>query len=286
MANTDSNSVLTPPQLLLKASDIGKAKAKLRALPLLLLSILAGMYIAFGGVFSTVAATGMMGHSPYGVIKVLQGLVFSLGLILVVVGGAELFTGNMLMVIPLASRKISLMDLLRNWGLVYAGNFLGSLMVAGLVILARIYTFSNGELGNTMFAIANTKLGYSFAQALALGILCNILVCLAVWLSYSARNTTDKVLAVLFPISAFIAAGFEHSVANMYLIPVAFMIRSFDPIFSSTISLSSSMPGWLAFLQKNLIPVTLGNIIGGVIFVALTYFYIYQNHPDVRNREQ
>ncbi|HNR01035.1 MAG TPA: formate/nitrite transporter family protein [Anaerolineaceae bacterium] len=286
MANTDSNSVLTPPQLLLKASDIGKAKAKLRALPLLLLSILAGMYIAFGGVFSTVAATGMMGHSPYGVIKVLQGLVFSLGLILVVVGGAELFTGNMLMVIPLASRKISLMDLLRNWGLVYAGNFLGSLMVAGLVILARIYTFSNGELGNTMFAIANTKLGYSFAQALALGILCNILVCLAVWLSYSARNTTDKVLAVLFPISAFIAAGFEHSVANMYLIPVAFMIRSFDPIFSSTISLSSSMPGWLAFLQKNLIPVTLGNIIGGVIFVALTYFYIYQNHPDVRDREQ
>lgn len=286
MANTDSNSVLTPPQLLLKASDIGKAKAKLRALPLLLLSILAGMYIAFGGVFSTVAATGMMGHSPYGVIKVLQGLVFSLGLILVVVGGAELFTGNMLMVIPLASRKISLMDLLRNWGLVYAGNFLGSLMVAGLVILARIYTFSNGELGNTMFAIANTKLGYSFAQALALGILCNILVCLAVWLSYSARNTTDKVLAVLFPISAFIAAGFEHSVANMYLIPVAFMIRTFDPIFSSTISLSSSMPGWLAFLQKNLIPVTLGNIIGGVIFVALTYFYIYQNHPDVRDREQ
>lgn len=286
MANTDSNSVLTPPQLLLKASDIGKAKAKLRALPLLLLSILAGMYIAFGGVFSTVAATGMMGHSPYGVIKVLQGLVFSLGLILVVVGGAELFTGNMLMVISLASRKISLMDLLRNWGLVYAGNFLGSLMVAGLVILARIYTFSNGELGNTMFAIANTKLGYSFAQALALGILCNILVCLAVWLSYSARNTTDKVLAVLFPISAFIAAGFEHSVANMYLIPVAFMIRSFDPIFSSTISLSSSMPGWLAFLQKNLIPVTLGNIIGGVIFVALTYFYIYQNHPDVRDREQ
>lgn len=286
MANTDSNSVLTPPQLLLKASDIGKAKAKLRALPLLLLSILAGMYIAFGGVFSTVAVTGMMGHSPYGVIKVLQGLVFSLGLILVVVGGAELFTGNVLMVIPLASRKISLMDLLRNWGLVYAGNFLGSLMVAGLVILARIYTFSNGELGNTMFAIANTKLGYSFAQALALGILCNILVCLAVWLSYSARNTTDKVLAVLFPISAFIAAGFEHSVANMYLIPVAFMIRTFDPIFSSTISLSSSMPGWLAFLQKNLIPVTLGNIIGGVIFVALTYFYIYQNHPDVRDREQ
>jgi len=252
MTDLDTNSAIAPPQMLKRASDIGKSKARLQILPLMLLSILAGAYIAFGGVFSTVVATGMMGNSPYGVMKTLQGLVFSLGLILVVVGGAELFTGNMLMVIAWASRKISLWQLLRNWGLVYLGNFIGSLLIAGLMILARTYTFSSGELGKTMLSIANSKLNYSFSQALALGILCNILVCLAVWLSYAAKNTTDKIIAVIFPITAFIAAGFEHCVANMYLIPVAILLQVFDPGFVTATNLPASLLNWSYFIQNNL----------------------------------
>ena len=285
MAGLDTNSAIAPPQMLKRASDIGKSKARLQTLPLLLLSILAGVYIALGGVFSTVIATGMMGNSPYGIMKTLQGLVFSLGLILVVVGGAELFTGNMLMVIAWAGRKISLWQLLRNWGLVYLGNFIGSLLIAGLMILARTYTFSSGELGNTMLTIANSKLNYSFTQALSLGILCNILVCLAVWLSYAAKNTTDKVLAVIFPITAFIAAGFEHCVANMYLIPVAILLQVFDPGFVTSTNLPASLLNWSDFIKNNLIPVTLGNILGGVFFVALSYFLVYKNHPEVRDSE-
>jgi len=285
MAGLDTNSAIAPPQMLKRASDIGKSKARLQTLPLLLLSILAGVYIALGGVFSTVIATGMMGNSPYGIMKTLQGLVFSLGLILVVVGGAELFTGNMLMVIAWAGRKISLWQLLRNWGLVYLGNFIGSLLIAGLMILSRTYTFSSGELGNTMLTIANSKLNYSFTQALSLGILCNILVCLAVWLSYAAKNTTDKVLAVIFPITAFIAAGFEHCVANMYLIPVAILVQVFDPGFVTSTNLPASLLNWSDFIKNNLIPVTLGNILGGVFFVALSYFLVYKNHPEVRDSE-
>ena len=285
MTDLDTNSAIAPPQMLKRASDIGKSKARLQILPLMLLSILAGAYIAFGGVFSTVVATGMMGNSPYGVMKTLQGLVFSLGLILVVVGGAELFTGNMLMVIAWASRKISLWQLLRNWGLVYLGNFIGSLLIAGLMILARTYTFSSGELGKTMLSIANSKLNYSFSQALALGILCNILVCLAVWLSYAAKNTTDKIIAVIFPITAFIAAGFEHCVANMYLIPVAILLQVFDPGFVTATNLPASLLNWSDFIQNNLLPVTLGNILGGAFFVALIYFLIYKNHPEVRDSE-
>lgn len=285
MAGLDTNSAIAPPQMLKRASDIGKSKARLQTLPLLLLSILAGVYIALGGVFSTVIATGMMGNSPYGIMKTLQGLVFSLGLILVVVGGAELFTGNMLMVIAWAGRKISLWQLLRNWGLVYLGNFIGSLLIAGLMILSRTYTFSSGELGNTMLTIANSKLNYSFTQALSLGILCNILVCLAVWLSYAAKNTSDKVLAVIFPITAFIAAGFEHCVANMYLIPVAILVQVFDPGFVTSTNLPASLLNWSDFIKNNLIPVTLGNILGGVFFVALSYFLVYKNHPEVRDSE-
>lgn len=285
MAGLDTNSAIAPPQMLKRASDIGKSKARLQTLPLLLLSILAGVYIALGGVFSTVIVTGMMGNSPYGIMKTLQGLVFSLGLILVVVGGAELFTGNMLMVIAWAGRKISLWQLLRNWGLVYLGNFIGSLLIAGLMILSRTYTFSSGELGNTMLTIANSKLNYSFTQALSLGILCNILVCLAVWLSYAAKNTTDKVLAVIFPITAFIAAGFEHCVANMYLIPVAILVQVFDPGFVTSTNLPASLLNWSDFIKNNLIPVTLGNILGGVFFVALSYFLVYKNHPEVRDSE-
>jgi len=281
MAESDIPSAFTPIQIYEKVMNSGIAKANLSFTPMLLLAILAGMYIAFGGFFSTIVATGMIGVGPYGLMKVLQGLVFSLGLILVVVGGAELFTGNMLMVIPFAARKISTVSLLRNWLIVYIGNFLGSLIVALLMLLSRTYTFATGELGKTILTIANSKMQYTFIQAFSLAILCNILVCLAVWLAFSARNTTDKIMAIVFPITAFIAAGFEHSVANMYLIPVALLLKSFDPVFTLSTGLDIRALNWGDFFLKNLLPVSLGNMVGGILFVGLVYFFIYNRHTTV-----
>lgn len=276
MAQLETPSSFTPPQMFEKSTAAGVAKANLRLLPMLLLAILAGMYIAFGGVFSTVVATSTLGVLPYGLVKVLMGLVFSLGLILVVVGGAELFTGNMLMVIAFASRKITTLALLRNWLIVFVGNFLGSLLVAVLMVAARVHTFASGDFGKTMLTIANSKMHYPFFQAFSLAILCNILVCLAVWLSFSARNTTDKILSIVFPITAFIAAGFEHSVANMYLIPVALLLKQVDPNFVTSTGIIPGSIGWGQFLINNLLPVTLGNMVGGIVFVGLIYFAIYR----------
>jgi formate/nitrite transporter len=217
----------------------------------------------------------MAGVWPYGFMKVIAGLTFSVGLILVVVGGAELFTGNNLMTISWLNKRISCLQLWRNWGIVYLGNFLGSVLIAFLVFLSRIYTFSSGELGKTMLSIANTKVNYTFVQALVLGILCNILVCLAVWLAFSSRTTGGKILAIVFPISAFIAAGFEHSVANMYIIPVALLIKGFDPAFISGLGLDLANLTWAGFLVKNLLPVTIGNILGGAGFIGAFYALIY-----------
>lgn len=278
MSEVEATSFFSPPQMLKKTSAAGVTKSSLRLLPLLLLSVLAGMYIAFGGVFSTVIATGTNTVLPYGIVKLLQGLVFSLGLILVVVGGAELFTGNMLMIIPFLEMKIRINSLLRNWLVVYIGNFVGSLIVALLIISAGSYQLAGGLLGTTMLSIADAKMHYSFLQSISLGILCNILVCLAVWLSYSARNTTDKIISIIFPISAFIAAGFEHSVANMYLIPVALLLKNIDPGFVTGSGLNLSALTWGDFFLHNLLPVTLGNMVGGVVFVGAAYYLAYHRN--------
>ncbi len=269
--NGADNSPVSPYQIANRAEEIAAAKAQSGFVSTFLLAILAGMYIGFGGIFSAVVAIGMSGTWPFGFMKLLQGLAFSLGLILVVVGGAELFTGNMLMIIAWARHKISIGSILRNWSIVYFGNFLGSILLAYLFTLGKSYRLSDGELGRILFNIASLKLNYSFLQAIILGILCNILVCLAVWLSYSAKNTTDKILAVFFPISAFIAAGFEHSIANMFLIPVTFFIKIFDPMFSTNLTIDLSKFTWPQFLIQNLLPVTIGNIIGGSLIVGLIY---------------
>ncbi len=269
--NGADNSPVSPYQISNRAEEIAAAKAQSGFVSTFLLAILAGMYIGFGGIFSAVVAIGMSGTWLFGFMKLLQGLAFSLGLILVVVGGAELFTGNMLMIIAWARHKISIGSILRNWSIVYFGNFLGSILLAYLFTLGKSYRLSDGELGRILFNIASLKLNYSFLQAIILGILCNILVCLAVWLSYSAKNTTDKILAVFFPISAFIAAGFEHSIANMFLIPVTFFIKIFDPMFSTNLTIDLSKFTWPQFLIQNLLPVTIGNIIGGALIVGLIY---------------
>jgi len=205
----------------------------------------------------------------------LTGLVFCLGLVLVIVGGAELFTGNNLIVMAWASGKVSTQALLRNWIIVYLGNFVGSIGTVIVVFLGKQYTFGGGAVGQTALAIANSKVHLSFIQAIALGIMCNALVCLAVWLTFSARSTVDKIAAIIFPITGFVAAGFEHSIANMYFIPMGLFIKDFDPAFAASSGLDLSGLTWGSFAINNLLPVTIGNIIGGAVLVAALYWFIF-----------
>jgi len=270
--NNNGFDSLLPPEIARRAETIGIRKAEMPALTMFVLAVLAGAFIALGAVFATMAATGG-GALPYGVGRVLTGLVFCLGLILVVVGGAELFTGNNLIMMAWVSRKVSTQALLRNWGIVYVGNFVGAVATAVLMFFTRQYTFSSGSVGQTVLSIANNKVNLDFVQAVALGIMCNALVCLAVWLTYSAHTTGDKILAILFPITAFVTAGFEHSIANMYFIPIALLIKDFDAAFVAGMNLENLT--WSAFLLKNLLPVTLGNIIGGGLMVGVVYWFIY-----------
>jgi formate/nitrite transporter len=265
---------MLPQEMAEKAEATGVRKAGLSFLSLFALAVLAGAFIGLGAMFATTTAAASS-TLPYGVARLLIGLVFCLGLILVVVGGAELFTGNNLIVMAWASHKISTWALLRNWVIVYIGNFVGSLGTAGLVFLAKQYTAGGGSVGEAALNIAVGKVNLGFVQALALGILCNTLVCLAIWLTFSARSVADKILAIIFPITAFVAAGFEHSIANMYFIPYALLIKTFDPAFAAAKKIDLSNLTWGSFFLKNLLPVTLGNILGGAVLVAAMYWFIY-----------
>ena len=262
---------LLPGEMATRAEYIGVRKAETPALTMFVLAILAGAFIALGAVFATNTAAGSS-TLPFGVAKLLTGLVFCLGLILVVVGGAELFTGNNLIVMAWASGKVTGRALLRNWGIVYVGNFVGSFGTALLVFWSKQYTFGGGAVGETALKIAAGKANLDFFQALALGILCNVLVCLAVWLTFSGRSTVDKIVAVIFPITAFVAAGFEHSIANMYFVPYGLLIKVLDPVFTTGRGLDLANLTWGNFLVNNLLPVTIGNIIGGAVLVAAVYW--------------
>ncbi len=282
MENTNGVTVtldaLMPQDIANKAETVGVAKATSGYRRLLILGVLAGAFIGMGAVFATTVAAGS-GALPYGVARLLIGLVFSLGLILVVVGGAELFTGNNLIVMAWASRRITTSQLLRNWFWVYLGNFFGSVGTALLVFWGGQYMFGGGQVGTAALNIAKAKVGLGFTEALVLGILCNALVCMAVWLTMGARTTTDKIMAIIFPISAFVAAGFEHSIANMYFIPVGLFIRDFAPAaFWTTAGLDAANYAsltWGSFFVNNLLPVTIGNIIGGTLFVGAVYWLVY-----------
>lgn len=260
---------LLPPEMAERAEEIGVQKASMDAGRLFTLAVLAGAFIALGGVFATTALAGA-GAAPWGPVRVLGGVVFSLGLILVVVGGAELFTGNNLIVMAWASGRVRTPALLRNWAVVFAGNLVGAVATALAVCVAGTHRGGDGAFGLTAFAIAHAKLQLGFVQAIVLGMLCNALVCLAVWLAYSARTTADRVLAIVPPISAFVAAGFEHSVANMYFVPFAILVAGLDADFVATQGLGPEAQAltWAAFLGRNLVPVTLGNVIGGSVLVG------------------
>jgi len=206
------------------------------------------------------------------------------GLILVVVGGAELFTGNHLIVMAWASSKVTGRALLRNWLIVYLGNFIGAIGTVVLMFITKQYAFGANSVGITALRIGVAKVDLTFIQAVALRVLANGLVCLAVWLTYSARSTVDKIVAIIFPITAFVAAGFEHSIANLYFVPYALFIKDFGPGFVSLVGdkvAHLDLLTWQAFLVNNLIPVTIGNIIGGAVLVAAIYWAIFlrsENH--------
>ncbi len=284
-----------PPAMAAKAEDLGVKKANLPMANMFALSVLAGAFIAIGAIFATTVGAGSIAVKdaagatafatglPFGVTRLLMGLTFTVGLILVVVGGSELFTGNNLISMAFSSRKVSLQGLLRNWLVVYIGNFVGSVATAYVVFLSKQYSFGSGAIGATALAIGEAKTSFGFVQAVALGIMCNALVCMAVWMCYSARSTTDKILAIIPPIACFVAAGFEHSVANMYFIPVALFVKNGgDPKFFETIGKTAgSFPHltWGNFFAGNLLPVTIGNIIGGAVMVGLVYWFIYLRKP-------
>ena len=256
------------------------AKAALPPSKLLALAVLAGAFIAMGAVFATTVTAGTS-ELAFGVTRLLAGLTFSLGLILVVVAGAELFTGNNLVVMAWAGRRVTSARLLSSWLLVYLGNFAGALATAGLVFAAREYELGGGAVGEQALAIGVAKTSLGFGQAVALGALCNALVCLAVWLTYSGRTVADKILAVVPPIAAFVAAGFEHSVANMYFIPFALFVKSNDEALATAgETVDTSGLTWEAFLLDNLVPVTLGNIVGGTLMVAAVYWFVYLRDAD------
>jgi formate transporter len=270
---------LLPADMARKAEELGVKKAQMPFASLSVLSMLAGAFIAFGAVFSTTVAAGASGHMPFGVTRLLVGFVFSLGLILVVVGGAELFTGNNLIVMAWASGKVGTAQVLRNWLIVYVGNLVGACAIAWLVYQSGYHRLGEGLVGFAALAIAQAKCNLPFSEALARGVLCNVLVCLAVWLTYSGRSTTDKVLSVVPPITAFVACGFEHSIANMYFIPVALMIkaRAAESFWQQLGKPAGDFPQltWQNFFVSNLLPVTLGNIIGGAMLVGLVYWFVY-----------
>jgi formate transporter len=274
-----SVDALLPQEMAARAEAIGIRKAAMPFLSMFELAVLAGAFIGAGAFFSTTATAGMSGVLPYGLIRLIAGGAFCLGLIMVVVAGAELFTGNNLIVMAWADRKVSTLQLLRNWGVVWVGNLAGAVLTAVIIFAAKQYTFGGGSVGLNALTTANSKCGLEFVQAIALGILCNALVCIAVWLCYSARSTTDKILSIVFPITAFVACGFEHSVANMYFIPIGLLIKNYAP--ASFWAAINKAPADFAnitlgnFFVRNLLPVTIGNIIGGAVMVGLAYWFAY-----------
>lgn len=283
MSEASTFDALIPAAMAEKAAQAGVKKAQSSFVTLFALGVLAGAFIAIGGLFSTVATAGATGMLPYGVIRTIAGLAFGLGLIMVVVGGAELFTGNTLIVMAFASGKVSLSALLRNWAIVYVSNFVGAVLTAALVFAANHYMAGQGVVGLNILSIGEAKTSLAFMPALAAGILCNTLVCMAVWLCFSARTTTDKILAIIPPITAFVAAGFEHSIANMYFIPLALFVKDGAPTkFWELIEKTPADYSHLTWgnFASSLVPVTIGNIIGGAVMVGLVYWLIYlRNRP-------
>lgn len=258
-------TLLSPQEIADKVTAIGVGKANMPLRQILLLGALAGAYIGFGSMFYTIVKAD--GALSFAVAQLLSGFVFALGLILVVVSGAELFTGNTMMLLAWSRRKISFAAVLKNWGLIIFANFIGAFILALLVYFSGHTDLNHGKIAATYVKVANDKSALSFVEAFCKGILCNILVCLAVWMAYAGHTIADKVQGVIFPVAAFVAAGFEHSVANMYILTMGLLEKPHVDIAADALSLSGAL--------GNFIPVLLGNIVGGGVLVALVYGFSY-----------
>lgn len=267
-----------PAEILEVTIQKGIKKAELPALKQLILGFLAGVFIAFASEGSNMAASGLFAKAEtYGLGKFVAGLIFPVGLMLVLIAGAELFTGNNLIFAAVLDKKVKISVMLKNWFFVYLGNFIGSVFIAFLIVKSGQLKSGDNLLGGITIKIAYGKISLSFLQAVILGILCNWLVCLAVWLCYGAKDMTGKLLASFFPIWLFITSGFEHSVANMYYIPAGIFAKII-PQYANASHLDSAVLdnlNWLNFFIKNLLPVTIGNIIGGAFFVGAVYSIVY-----------
>ena len=267
-----------PPEIAGKAEVDGVAKAKQDAFTLLTLGVLGGAFIAFGAIFSNVALAGSQGVVPFGLARVVSGLVFGVGLSLVLLAGAQIITGDVLMVIAWANRRLATARMLRVWALVWVGNLVGAVSTAILVFLAGHHRFGGGLVGLNALQTAAAKSALPFGEALLLGIMCNVLVCLAIWISLSARQPAHRVLLTMLPVAAFAASGFEHVVANMYFISFGLLIKTeAAATFWQAISSSPDVFAGLSFagLLHNLTAVTIGNLLGGAVFVAGVYWLLY-----------
>ncbi len=274
MAELFGSDAFSPNEIAERVENVGVAKARLPLLSMFMLGILAGGFIGLGALYYVlVISDPTLGFAAA---RVLGGVCFSLGLLLVVVAGAELFTGNNLLVMAWADGKLSTWEVLRNWGVVCAANFVGAVGLAALVFLSGHSEMNGGAIGKSYLNIALAKSTLPFWTAFFRGVMCNVLVCMAVWMAFAGRSVFDKFIAIVFPISAFVAAGFEHSIANMYIIPLAMMLKASNgalPVAYDAIT--------IAGLMRNLVPVIAGNIIGGSVLVALVYHVIYRR-PAVK----
>ena len=271
---------IMPAAMARRAVDTGVKRIALDLWTLLALSVLAGAFISFGAVFATTVSSGAAWAAyPYGLVRLASGLVFSVGLVMVVIAGAELFTGNNMIVMAWASGRVSTRALLLNWAIVYVGNCAGALGMVVLMYLSRQYTFADGAVGLAALNTANAKAQLAFGPALVLGILCNALVCLAVWMCHAARTTIDRVVTIVPPVAAFVASGFEHSIANVFFLPMGLLIKNGSPpsFWQAIGKTPDDFPAltWGNFLLSNLAPVTIGNVIGGALMVAAVYWFIY-----------
>jgi len=277
--------LLAPCDITRKAESVGVAKATSSTKILLILGVLAGMFIGLAGQFYLIA-TFDTGMNP-SITRLLGGMAFSLGLVLVVVAGAELFTGNTLLIVSCLSRKITVRQLLRNWVLVYLGNLAGSLIVVGLSYYAHQWALGGLTLGTHAVAVAAGKTALPFSVSFVRAILANVLVVLAVWMSFAGRSLTDKIAGIILPITAFVASGFEHSVANMFFVPFGLLVSRRPEM---ALALPAGAPletlTWPSFILHSLIPSTLGNIVGGVLFVGLLYWYVYIACAENKDRMQ
>ncbi|HON05548.1 MAG TPA: formate/nitrite transporter family protein [bacterium] len=265
---------LTPEDVARSMVETSKKKASLGMLQMWILGILAGVYIGFGAHLCTMVSHDLSQYLGYGFTKFIAGSVFTVGLMLVIIGGAELFTGNCLIFTAVVTGDVQIKDMLKNWLIVYIANFIGAMLLVLIVYYSGLWKVNNYGAGLSALNTATAKVNISFLEAFCRGIGCNWLVCLAVWLAAAGKDSISKIFGIYFPIMAFVASGFEHSIANMFFIPIGIFLKNNPEIIGRTFGCVSNLT-WYGFILNNLVPVTLGNIVGGALFVGGAYYLVY-----------